>query len=397
MLDRAKFLRGIPDVFEDIFKIIRTYGFVPTLVGGTVRDFLLTSGVGNDWDLELTHPTNAFNKNHWKDFGRDLSRIGKISFLSYEIIRLDVKGFQFEFSPPRREIFREDWDKAGHSNFEAEFDFQMEFAEAILRRDFTINSIGIRFHSLKEFDLLDPAGGVIHLRSKLLHHTGADFAKDPVRFLRAIRFTQKMGLEFTPELAQVLKEMNVQGISPAYLWSELQKSTRPLAMLKSLFDWQKVKPELGLPLHASDINGKWEELTHVLTDTGRHETWMIALEWVGISAQSWQKYFSVSSETSSRLARWAQSSKKFVTLLPETFHGEFEVVCQRPEFDLVFDWYFTTKQLLQKNSSLPLLQMIESYLPAWIHLYRFDPVKDVRHIDPPLRAKYQVWNLCQRL
>jgi hypothetical protein len=146
-----------------------------------------------------------------------------------------------------------------------------------------------------------------------------------------------------------------------------------------------------------ELLAKIDDLKVVLMDPTFHEEWMIALEWVGISCESWQIYFSLSSETCRRLGRWAEASKKFTTILPEIFHGEFEDVREKPEFEVLFDWYFTTKQLLQKNPELPLLAMIEKYLPDWIHLYRFEVVKDVKHIDPPFRAKYQVWNLCQRL
>jgi hypothetical protein len=191
--------------------------------------------------------------------------------------------------------------------------------------------------------------------------------------------------------------MPVEGISHSYLWSELQKSRRPVAMLKKLLDWQQLKPDLKLPLSFEAMSFKWEELSRVLSDPSKHETWIIALEWIGVPCESWQKYFSVSSETCSRLARWAQNSKKFILIKPETFHGEFEQIKSLSEFDVLFDWYFSTKQILQKNPSLPLLKMIEDFLPDWIHLYRFEAVKDVKHIDPPLRAKYQVWNLCQRL
>jgi hypothetical protein len=158
-----------------------------------------------------------------------------------------------------------------------------------------------------------------------------------------------------------------------------------------------LKPDLQLPLSFEVMSFKWEELSRVLSDPSKHETWIIALEWIGVPCESWQKYFSVSSETCSRLARWAQNSKKFILIKPETFHGEFEQIKGISEFDVLFDWYFSTKQILQKNPSLPLLKMIEDFLPDWIHLYRFEAVKDVKHIDPPLRAKYQVWNLCQRL
>ena len=83
--------------------------------------------------------------------------------------------------------------------------------------------------------------------------------------------------------------------------------------------------------------------------------------------------------------------------MPENFHQEFETVKDSPDFVLLFDWYFTTRNLLQKNQKLPLLKIIQEHLPQWIHLYQFEAPKDVKHIDPPYRAKYQVWNLCQRL
>ncbi len=392
--DTKKFATKIPAAFHDVYGIVSSFGLVPTLVGGVVRDYLLTGLVGNDWDLEVSHPTVSFNKNFWKDFGIALSALGRVNYMPYEVIRLDYKNIQFEFSPPRKETFNQ---TQGHSNFTAEFDFKLPFEQSVLRRDFTINAMGIRFTSLKELELLDPLNGVVHLRDKLLHHASPDFQKDPVRFLRAVRFAEKMQFQFTEELKKLLESMPVDGMSSTYIWSELQKSMHPIAMLKKLLDWQQVKPELKLPLSFESMKMKWEELSRVLTDPSKHETWMIALEWIGVSCETWQKYFSVSSETSSRLARWAENSKKFIQIKPETFHGEFEAIRDLPEFNLLFDWYFTTKQLLQKNPTLPLMKMIEDFLPDWIHLYRFEPVKDVKHIDPPLRAKYQVWNLCQRL
>lgn len=392
--EKRKFESQVPTSFAEVYEVLRSYGLTPTLVGGIVRDFLLTGVVGHDWDLELSHHSHAFNKNTWKDLGRDLSKIGKVSFLPYEIIRLDVKGTQYEFSPPRIEIFN---NSQGHSNFTAEFDLKLPFEEAVKRRDFTINAMGIRFHSLKEMELLDPLNGLVHLRDKLLHHAGPEFPKDPVRFVRAIRFSQKLGFGLTSELQHVLEGMNLQGISAAYIWNELQKSGNPVGMLKKLLHWQKTKPELILPLKSEELALKWEELERVLLDSTKHETWVIALEWIGISSESWQKYFSISSETCLRLGRWADSSKQFIQIKPEIFHGEFEDIREKKEFEVLFDWYFTTKQLLQKNPNLPLLKMIEEYLPDWIHLYRFEAVKDVKHIDPPFRAKYQVWNLCQRL
>jgi tRNA nucleotidyltransferase/poly(A) polymerase len=392
--NQKKFLDSMPSSFTEVFAVLKSFGFTPTLVGGVVRDFILQGIVGRDWDMELSHPTVSFNKSDWKDFGVALSKLGKITHLPYEIIRLEIKNIEYEFSPPRIETFTSE---KGHSNFTAEFDFSLPFEKAVLRRDFTVNSLGIRFTSSKEFTMLDPLNGLVHLRDKTLHHTNENFSKDPVRFLRALRFVEKMKFHFSTELENVLKEMPVEGLSHRYIWTELQKSKNPIGMLKTLLQWQEGKPDLKLPVDAKIMAGKWESLQSVLSDSSKNETWLIALEWIGVSSQEWQKFFSVSSDTSRRLARWAQNSKIFSDLKPEKFHGEFEQVRDFPEFATLFDWYFTTKQLLQKNPELPLMKMIEEYLPDWIHLYRFEPVKDVKHIDPPFRAKYQVWNICQRL
>jgi hypothetical protein len=390
-----KFESLIPKFFSQISSALQSYGHQVTVIGGIPRDFFLEEKIGKDWDIELTHQTLFFSKDEWKSLGKMLSQFGRVSYLPYEIIRLEKEGYEFEFSPPRVERFEEHLKDQGHKNFEADYDFQLPFEQAIKRRDFTINAIGIRFSS-QGLLLLDPCEGLRHLIEKKLHPVGPDFALDPVRFLRAFRFARKLGFSFSQELENILKVMPVKGYSHAYLWSEMQKSCAPADYLSDLLQWKPIRPDLELP--EIDLSKeRISQLKKILSDPSHHESWMIALEWIGESSANWQKYFSLSSETSRRIARWAQQGQLFQTIHPEFFQTEFDEIKDKEDFEILFDWYFTTKQLLQKHPKLPLLSMIEKYLPAWIHLYRFEVVKDVKHIDPPLRAKYQVWNLCQRL
>lgn len=392
MFDRKNFESQLPSFLWPLIEELLKHGFTPTLVGGAVRDFLRTGNAGHDWDIELSHSTFTFNKNVWKDLGKSLSAFGKMTFLPYEIIRLQIGSFQLEFSPPRVEHYREN--AKDHSNFDAEFIFNLPFEEAVKRRDFTINAMGVRFKSKKDVEFLDPLDGARHLSEKILHYAGPDFAKDPVRYLRAHRFANKLKFAFSPELKKILETMDLSGITPAYVWSEMKKAADPIQFFSYLV--QEKNKELNVPLEPT-FTQKLPEIRKVLNDPTKHETWIVALEWVGLSSENWSKYFSMSTDTSRKLARWAHSSREFQKMLPEHFQGEFEDVREKPEFEKLFDWYFTTRQLLQKNPDLPLMKMIEDYLPVWIHLYRFEPVKDVKHIDPPFRAKYQVWNLCQRL
>src|SRR5262245_39346009 len=141
--DQKKFEAGLPSFIGPLLDELAKFGFVPTLVGGAVRDFFLKGDPGNDWDIELTHETLAFEKGAWKDLGRALSRFGKMTFLPYEIIRVQAGTHQLEFSPPRIEHYHQE--SKGHSNFDAEFNFKLPFEEAVKRRDFTINAMGIRF------------------------------------------------------------------------------------------------------------------------------------------------------------------------------------------------------------------------------------------------------------
>jgi tRNA nucleotidyltransferase/poly(A) polymerase len=392
IFDNKKFQSKLPSSFFPILDEFLNHGFRPTFVGGVVRDYFLKNEIVSDWDIELYHSSISFEKGAWKDLGKKISRFGKVTYLPYEVIRLELNSYHLEISPPRREYFKANL--KNHSNFDAEFVFNLPFSEAVLRRDFTINAIGIRFQNNSTSELLDPLDGLRHLREKRLHFAGPDFSKDPVRFLRAHRFANKLKFSFSPELKLILDSMSLEGITPSYVWSEMKKTTDPVHFMSFLV--QEKNLELKLPVDKT-FTTKVSEIKKVLTDPRKLETWVIALEWVDISSENWVKYFSMSTDLTKRLARWAKMSRDFQLKLPEAFHGEFEEIKNADQFEKLFNWYFTTKQLLQKNSDLPLMKMIEEYLPNWIHLYRFELPKDVKHIDPPFRAKYQVWNLCQRL
>jgi hypothetical protein len=190
--------------------------------------------------------------------------------------------------------------------------------------------------------------------------------------------------------------MRLTGIPASYLWSEMQKSAAPISFCHLLLNETTNHPELKLPF-GQEFSEQLSELKKVIVDPSKHEAWMIGLEWVGFDCSLWQQFFSLSADSAKRSSSWAKISRHFQTIHPEVFQGEFEQVIKMPDFDLLFNWYFTTRHLMQRSPDVPFLSLVEKLLPEWVHLYRFEPLRDVKHIDPPLRAKYQVWNLCQRL
>ncbi len=385
------FEKNLPASLIAINELLGKHGYVVTIVGGIVRDYFLEGKIGKDWDMEVTHASLAWELKNWKDLGKELGQIGRVTFLPYDVLRVEAHNMEFELSPPRKETFT---DEDHHKNFSVSFDFRTPFEESVKRRDFTINAMGVRLTVNGKSEMMDPLNGLLHLREKMLHPCSEDFAKDPVRFLRALRFSTKLGFSFSEELKKDLAGMKLSGISAAYFWTEMQKSGNPLLFYRKCLEEKEIHPEFSLPVE--DMKAKIPNLEKVLAMPSKHESWIIALEWEEIDSSSWQKFFNLSSETGKRLQRWAKVTKAFTKKMPEDFHGEFETLRDTADFESLFDWYFTTKQILQKNPELPLLQMIETFLPHWIYLYKFEAPKDVKHIDPPYRAKYQVWNLCQR-
>lgn len=379
------FFKKIPDAWSEVLSVVVGYGFVPTLVGGTVRDYFLNQTVGKDWDIEISHPTLSFNPDQWKAFGKGLAGVGKTTLLPYDIIRLDHKSYQFEFSPQRQEIFHES--PSHHKNFEARYEFNVPYQVAALRRDFTINALGI---DLKNKVLLDPFEGLRHLRENSLVPCGEDFAKDPVRFLRALRFSVLLKMELSSHLKELLSKMDLSYLSFHYIWSEMKKSQDPLKFYLRLQAEQDNHPELKLPLKNSLTDFE-------VQDPYSQDSWLLSLNWWGLDALAWEKFFNLSPDQGKKLKRWTEISKALNGFDVDLLQGEFENIHPKKEFQLVFDWYFSTKQILQKTPESPLLPFIQKHLQGWSYLLTFDLVKDVKHIDPPLRAKYQVWSLCQRI
>src|SRR4029077_17875404 len=70
-----------------------------------------------------------------------------------------------------------------------EVTYGQSLEEDLVRRDFTVNAMAAR---LPGYQLVDPFGGIADLRRRLLRTPGApeeSFSDDPLRILRAARFT----------------------------------------------------------------------------------------------------------------------------------------------------------------------------------------------------------------
>ena len=168
------------NVHLELARLVQAGGGRALVVGGAVRDAALGTPA-YDLDVEVygISPTNLEALLD-KRFGVD--RIGQAFGI------LELKGLPIDVSLPRRES------KAGlgHCGFEVFTDLFMSVTDAMARRDFTIDSVGL--YPLTD-ELLDPFGGLADLASRTLRHTSAAFPDDPLRVLRAMQFAARMQRE----------------------------------------------------------------------------------------------------------------------------------------------------------------------------------------------------------
>ncbi|MBT3583679.1 MAG: CCA tRNA nucleotidyltransferase [Halobacteriovoraceae bacterium] len=244
------FLKKLPTNILNALDEIMGLGVELSLVGGSVRDLILNDNLGNDLDIEW-RPSKGQS---FADLSSILENtlVEKYSgeILSFGVLRLIIDKYELELSPPRKEFYQENEFPYGHSDFKIEIDEALSVKEAFIRRDLTINAIGIKLGDKSK--LIDPFNGLADLQNKLIAPCGPTFFNDPVRLLRAIRFRLKFNFEFSEELEIGLKNFNLSKLSHFYFLSEAMKGPDFFKHLKILFDiidTQKIVP----PKFYSDV------------------------------------------------------------------------------------------------------------------------------------------------
>lgn len=170
---------------------LRRYGFKAYLVGGCVRDLLL-GFTPKDFDVA----TDA-RPEEVKSIFRNSRIIGR----RFRLVHLYFQGGKIiEVSTFRaNQTAEEDAEEGQDLLIRRDNVFGSEEEDA-LRRDFTINAL---FYDVTTGRIIDHVGGLTDIRGRYLRMIGdpdVRLREDPVRILRAIRFTAKTDLRVDPEL-----------------------------------------------------------------------------------------------------------------------------------------------------------------------------------------------------
>jgi len=176
-----------PDAVK-IIRRLKRFNHTAYMVGGCVRDLLLGS-IPKDFDISTSARPRQIRRlfKNSKVIGRRF----KLAHIIFGAKIIEVSTFR-KAPPPDSSSSKRDGLLITRDNV-----YGSERDDA-LRRDFTINSL---FYDIHNEEVVDYSGGVDDVNKRLLKSIGDPkirFQEDPVRTLRAIRFSCRLNLEIDP-------------------------------------------------------------------------------------------------------------------------------------------------------------------------------------------------------
>ncbi len=254
-------LDRIAPVIDALGERFAVAGHELALVGGPVRDAML-GRQHNDLDLTTSarpEQTEALLKG-WADAIWDMGR-------AFGTIGCRKGEWQVEITTYRSEAY-------DPSSRKPTVDFGDTLAGDLGRRDFTVNAMAVR---LPGRELEDPYGGVVDLAHRVLRTPGRpvdSFSDDPLRMMRAARFSAQLGFTVDPGVVEAMTAMagRIEIISAERVRDELVKlvcAAYPRLGLRLLVDTGLaaiVLPELpALALERDEHHRHKDVYEHTLT------------------------------------------------------------------------------------------------------------------------------------
>ena len=206
------------------------------LVGGCVRDALLGREI-YDYDIEIYDIKPA--KFDELMAGIKASGVGKSYFI--------YKYKNYDLGLPRSES------KTGNSHKDFAVSYINDPSFASLRRDFTINAMMM---NIFDGEILDFHGGKKDLASKTLRHIDSEkFKEDPLRVLRGVQFSARLGFSIADETLELMKTLDLAHLSRDRINTELIKFFRAKELEKGafyLFRLELFREIFGVQIYGSD-------------------------------------------------------------------------------------------------------------------------------------------------
>ena len=185
------------DLFITAGKVAKEQNLSCYLVGGYVRDILLNR---QSTDIDIMIEGDALS--YAKILGKRIGVPKIVEFKEFGTARIPYDKFEIEVSSARSESYTKD-----SRNPKIEFS---TFKDDMSRRDFTVNAIASSIHPDSFGELHDPFSGIKDLHKGLIItplDPDTTFDDDPLRMLRAIRFSAQLGFDIAPNLLDSISRM----------------------------------------------------------------------------------------------------------------------------------------------------------------------------------------------
>lgn len=241
----------IPSGAREIINTLTTAGFEAYVVGGCVRDSLL-SLEPHDWDI----CTSALPSEVLACFsGKRIIDTG----MKHGTVTVLTDNIGYEVT-----TFRIDGDYSDHRRPDS-VSFTHNLTEDLSRRDFTINAMAYN----DDVGLVDPFGGQEALQRREISCVGdplCRFNEDALRIMRALRFASTYGFSIEHETANTIHCLasSLNNIAVERIQSELCKLLLGDGVLNILLEYSDVIatiiPEMK-PCIGFDQNNRYHEYT----------------------------------------------------------------------------------------------------------------------------------------
>ena len=247
------------DIFRKISEASDDIGVDTYLVGGYVRDMCLKRPVKKDIDIMCIGSGIDLAQNFYERIRPNITPAKINVFKRFGTAMIKFNNYDIEFVGARKESYSIDSRKPSIE--------EGSFMDDISRRDFTINTLAIRLNKKHFGELVDTFDGINDIENGIIR-TPRDpdktFADDPLRMLRAIRFSSQLDFLIDKKTQDsIVKNVDrIKILSPERISDEVNKilmSNNPSKGFKELDNLNllsKILPELTDLKGIEEIEGQ---------------------------------------------------------------------------------------------------------------------------------------------
>lgn len=182
-------------IFETILNAAADLNQETYVIGGYVRDLYL-----NRPSKDIDIVTLGSGIQLAEEVAQQLKPRPQVNvFKNFGTAQLKYKNYEIEFVGARKESYQRNSRKPIVENGTLEDDQN--------RRDFTINALALGLNKNNYWELVDPFGGVKDLNKKIIRtplDPAITFSDDPLRMMRAIRFSTQLNFEIEAGTLQAI-------------------------------------------------------------------------------------------------------------------------------------------------------------------------------------------------